>query len=68
MRCVHPSAFSVPSSRTRLPMDDSASRAASRNAATAAMIESARPRSCERFEASTSEPLIVSATSFELAT
>src|SRR5581483_1657629 len=68
MRCVHPSALSVPSSRTRFPTDEKARIAASRNAATAATIESARPRSCERFFAETSEPLIWSATSFELAT
>ena len=68
LRCVHPSAFSVPSSRTRLPTEESASRAASRNAAAAAMIESASPRLCERFAASTSEPLIVPATCFALAT
>ena len=37
IRCVQPSAFSVPSSRTRLPTDESASSAASRNAATAAI-------------------------------
>ena len=52
----------------RLPTDESASSAASRNAATAATIESARPRLFERFDASTSEPLIWSATCFELAT
>ena len=57
-RCVQPSALSVPSSRTRLPTEESASSAASRNAATAATIESARPRLCERLAASTSEPLI----------
>ena len=66
--CVQPSAFSVPSSRMRLPTDESASSAASRNAATAATIESTSPRLFERFFASTSEPLIWSATSFELAT
>ncbi len=32
------------------------------------MIESTSPRSCDRFDASTSEPVILSATSFELAT
>src|SRR5919197_417425 len=67
-RCVHPSAFSVPSSRTRLPTEESASSAASRNAAAAATIESTTPRFFDRLEASTSEPLIWFATSFELAT
>ena len=57
-----------PSSRTRLPTEESVSSAASRNAATAATIESARPRLCERLAASTSEPLIVPATCFALAT
>ena len=47
--CVQPSAFSVPSSRTRLPTEESASSAASRKAATAATIERARPRLWERF-------------------
>ena len=68
IRCVHPSAFSVPSSRTRLPTDESASSAARRNAAAAATIARTTPRLCERFDASTSEPLIWSATCFELAT
>src|SRR6266550_4258760 len=44
MRCVQPSAFSVPSSRTRFPTDERASSAASRNAAAAATIESTSPR------------------------
>ena len=50
IRCVQPSAFSVPSSRTRLPTDESVSSAASRNAAAAATIESTKPRLCERFD------------------
>ena len=44
------------------------SSAASRNAASAARIASATPSRCERFDASTSEPLIWSATCFALAT
>ena len=66
--CVQPSAFSVPSSRTRFPTDESVSSTASRKAAAAARISSAIPRRCERFDAFTSEPLIWSATSFALAT
>jgi len=62
------SAFNVPSSRVRLPTDESASSAARRKAATAAITESAKPRFFERFDASTSEPLICAATCFELAT
>ena len=58
----------MPSSRTRLPTDESVGSAASRNAAAAATIASTKPRLCERFAASTSEPLIWSATCFELAT
>jgi hypothetical protein len=41
-----------------LPTDERASRAASRNAAAAATIERTTPRFFERFDASTSEPLI----------
>src|SRR6266542_4274242 len=67
-RCVQPIAFSVPSSRTRLPTEERVSSAARRNAAAAARIPSTRPRLCERFDASTSEPLIRSATSCALAT
>ena len=65
---LQPSAFSVPSSRTRLPTDESVASAASRNAAAAATIASTKPRLCDRFAASTSEPLIWSATCCELAT
>ena len=67
-RCVQPSAFSVPSSRTRFPTDASVRSAASRNAANAARAASAIPSRCERFDASTSEPLIWSVTCFALAT
>ena len=66
--CVQPSALSVPSSRTRLPTEESVRSTASRNAATAARMASAIPSRFERFEASTSEPLIESATCFALAT
>ena len=66
--CVQPSAFSVPSSRTRLPTEDRVRRIASRKAATAASAASAVPSRFERFAASTSEPLIESATCFALAT
>ena len=41
--CVQPSALSVPSSRTRLPTDESVRSTASRNAATAASIGERRP-------------------------
>src|SRR5690349_18072548 len=67
-RCVHPIAFNVPSSRTRLPTDESVSSAAIRNAAAATMISSTRPRLCVRFAASTSEPVTRSATSCAVAT
>ena len=63
-----PERLERPEPRTRLPTEESASSAASRNAPTAATIESARPRLWDRFAASTSEPLIVPATSFALAT
>ena len=66
--CVQPSAFSVPSSRTRLPTDESVRSTASRKAATAASTASAVPSRFERLAASTSEPLIESATCFALAT
>ena len=66
--CVQPSAFSVPSSRTRLPTDERVRRTARRKAAIAARIASAVPSRLERLAASTSEPLIESATSFALAT
>ena len=57
-----------PSSRTRLPTDESASSAASRNAAAAATIESARPRLCERFGRVDEGAADGPATSFALAT
>ena len=66
--CVQPSALSVPSSRTRFPTEERVRRMASRNAATAARTASAVPSRFERFAASTSEPLIESATCFALAT
>ena len=66
--CVQPSALSVPSSRTRFPTDERVRRTASRNAATAASTASAVPSRFERLAASTSEPLIESATCFALAT
>jgi hypothetical protein len=51
-----------------LPTDESVSSAASRNAATAASAASAIPSRCDRFDASTSEPLMLDATCFALAT
>jgi hypothetical protein len=51
-----------------LPTEESVSSPARPNAAKAAIAASAIPSRCERFDASTSEPLIWSATSFELAT
>src|SRR6266542_2582238 len=67
-RCDQPSAFSVPIFRTRLPTEKSVRSTARRNAAAAATSASTSPRSCDRLAASTSEPLIESATCFALAT
>ena len=56
--CPQPSAFSVPSSRTRFVTDESVSSEAIRNAATSPTISSAVPSLLVRFLASTSEPEI----------
>ena len=67
-RCGQPSAFSVPSSRTRLFTDERVSRLAIRNAAPRPITTSARPSLSARPCASSSEPPTRSARSLAVVT